>query len=127
MASPDDTTHEPNEAIERLLRAAAPGPDARWAADLERQLLPARSSRTQRWRFALGTSVGLAVAIVAVTLAGAGPLASGGGDDAKAKPGCETVFVTEIRPTGQLRRDADGTVRVETVRQPVVREVERCR
>lgn len=126
MVGEDDDTR-PDEAIERLLRAAAPAPDVRWSAELERRLVPSGSARAPRWRLMLGATTGLAAALVAVTLAGAGPLASNGGDPARAKPGCETVYVTEMRPTGELRRDADGNVRVETVRQPVVREIERCR
>lgn len=123
-------TPRSDEDYEALLRRSRPAPTPAWLHETERALLPASGARP-RWQRRGGllaaAAGGLAAVMVAVGLAGGGPLAADGGDDARAKPGCEIVYVTEVRPAGELVQGPDGTVRVETTRQPVTREVERCR
>jgi hypothetical protein len=114
-------------ALEALLRAAAPELEVQWRHDTERRLLAHHGRSTGRWGVLAAATGGLAVVLAGVTLAGGGPLASSGGDAARAKPGCTTVYVTRAEPLGQVRRQADGSVKVETVRQPVTSAVERCR
>lgn len=136
---------------EELLRRAQPEAPVAWRHETERALFgdgaPAKAGAGRRWfggratdgkrsgatgwqarRGVFAAAVGgLAAVVLGVSLAGGGPLASDGGDDARAKPGCTTVYVTEMQPAGELLRGADGKVRVETTQQPVTREVERCR
>lgn len=122
----DDT---PDPELDRALRAARPTPNAAWAAELRRELLPDRPTR--RRRVPLGGLVaatgGLAAVVAIAGLAGGGPLAADGGDDARAKPGCEVVYVTQARSVGEIVRQPDGTVTVETRTKPVSRAVQRCR
>lgn len=127
-------TPRSDEDYEELLQRSRPTPTPAWLHETERALLgapaPARSGSAPAWRrgrLLAGAAAGLGAVIVAAGLAGGGPLAADGGDDARAKPGCEVVYVTEVERAGQVVQAPDGTVRVETTRQPVTREVERCR
>lgn len=116
-----------DRAIEDLLRAASPAPASAWVHDTERHLLPARgASRAHRWVPFAATAGGLAAVVFGISLAGGGPLASSGGDAAKAKPGCSISYITRVAPQGEVRRQADGSVQVETVRRPVTRRVVHC-
>ncbi|MDO9355481.1 MAG: hypothetical protein Q7T55_17400 [Solirubrobacteraceae bacterium] len=122
--------HEHDPELEALLRSAGPRPSARYEADLHRQLFSPRESRFLRLRGAgglLAATGGLATVLVVAGLVGGGPLSPDGGDDARARPGCTTHYVTEVQPAGEVVRRADGSVTVETTRKPVSRAVERCR
>lgn len=111
---------------ERLLRAAAAVPDPEFVSALEARLLPQQRRGVPR-AAGVATALGVVtVAVVAASLADAGPLAPSGGDAARARPGCELVYVTEVAPVGEVVRGADGVVRVETIERPAVRAVERC-
>lgn len=124
-----DVTPNPadEQAVEALLRAAAPAPSPAWVHETERALLPQRSVAVRRWLPVGITAAGLAAVVFGVSLAGGGPLASSGGDAAKAKPGCTVSYVTRVQPQGELRQQRDGTVQVETVRRPVTHRVVHCR
>ncbi len=119
--------------LDALLRAARPQPDAAWMQATRDDLLPERAARRgiSGWvrvrPVTVGATLGLAAVISAVALVGGGPLGGGGGDDARARQECRTVYVTKVEPTGELRRQADGTVEVQTVQRPVTREVRDCR
>ncbi len=124
--SPHDT-HD-DDATEALLRAARPAPGLGFAGELERNLFPQRTRLRDRRLFAgFATATALASAFLVFSLVGGGPLAPSGGDDARAKGDCMTVYVTKVEPAGEVVRRADGTVTVETARKPVTRAVERCR
>lgn len=128
MTQRDDD--QPDAALEGLLRRARPAPDTTWESRLERQLLPSRPGRAARLRGIAGLAgigAGLAAVFAVAGLAGSGPLAPGGGDDAKAKPGCEVVYVTKVAPVGEIVRKDDGSVTVETKRKPVTQSEQRCR
>lgn len=122
-----DLDEERGDEFVALLRAAAVDPSTEWRQATERTLIVAPQNRRARLRASVLTAGGLAAVFAAVSLTGGGPLAPGGGDAARAKPGCITVYVTRVEPLGQLRRQADGSLSVETVRQPVTRPVQRCR
>lgn len=140
MAStpPDLDAHGPDDLdhVEALLRASAPAPATAWEAQLERQLLApggARSmarlgqrSTARRLITATATAGALAAVVVVAGLAGGGPLAPDGGDGARAKPGCTTIYVTEVEKVGEVVRRADGKVTVEGTKRPVTREQQRC-
>lgn len=130
MGHPD--AHHDDPELEALLRAASPRPSARFEADLQRRLFAERPSRMPTFRLRgmgglVAATGGLAAVLVTAGLVGGGPLAPGGGDDAKARPGCTTVYVTEVQSAGEVVRKPDGSVTVETTRKPVSRAVERCR
>lgn len=114
--------------LEQLLVQARVAPAPAWVHETERRLLPARAAQPARRRigFAAALVGGLAAVVTIAGLAGGGPLAADGGDDARAKPGCTTVYVTKVEDAGKLVQDPDGTVRVETAREPVTRAEQRC-
>lgn len=119
--------HEDERAAEALLRAARPAPSLVFSGELERELFATR----RRWRehpaiAGLAGATALASAFLGFSLAGGGPLASTGGSSATADEHCRTVYVTKVEQVGELVRKPDGTVTVETTREPVTREVERC-
>jgi len=122
---PDDPATDDRE-LEALLRHASAHPSTRFQADLERRLFPQRSRRSQRFLAIGGATAGLAGVIAVASLAGAGPLASHGGSGAVARPGCHTVYDTQVRPVGELVRTASGTVVVRTTHKPVTHERTAC-
>lgn len=119
--------------LDALLRATRPAPDPAWVLETRERLLPATERRMglRGWLrvrpVTVAATLGLAGVISAVALVGGGPLGGNGGDDARAREECRTVFVTKVEPSGELRRQADGTVEVQTVQRPVTREVRDCR
>lgn len=123
-----DHEHEApvDREVELLLASGRPVPSTAWAAETGRRLLPVRASARVRWRPVLGTAGALGLVLFGATLAGGGPLGSND-DAARAKPGCDVVYVTRVEPVGEVRRQPDGSVRVETTRRPVPRAIERCR
>jgi hypothetical protein len=128
--SPDDVPVDAE--LDALLRSVRPQPDPAWTRATRERLLPEAPVRAGwRWRsvrpVTVGATLGLAAVITAVALVGSGPLGGNGGDDARAKQECRTVYVTKVEPSGEVRRQADGTVEVQTVQRPVTREVRDCR
>lgn len=124
-----DTPDARDEQLEQLLRRATPAPSTAWKHETERALLPARRGAFaghRRLGLLASATGGLAAVVVVAGLAGGGPLAADGGDDARAKPGCTTVYVTKAEQAGRVVQDPDGTVRVETARAPVTRAEQRC-
>jgi hypothetical protein len=117
--------------LDALLRRARPQPDADWMLATRERLLPDVASAPRVWwrmrPAAVGATLGLAATITAIALVGGGPLGGGGGDDARATQECRTVYVTKVEPLGEVRRQADGTVEVQTVQRPVTREQRDCR
>lgn len=119
--------------LDALLRATRPQPDPAWMVDVRDRLLPEQAARGGRLGWlrvrpvVVAATLGLAGVISAAALVGGGPLGGGGGDDARARQECRTVYVTKVEPSGELRRQADGTVEVQTVQRPVTREVRDCR
>ena len=117
--------------LDALLRRSRPTPDAWWLRDLEAQLLPDPSRRWARWRLphvrvAAAFAAGLAMLLVALTLAGVGPL----GDqtrDVRADEDCHMTLVTKTERVPVLRDGADGSPHVVYERQRVQRYVRRCR
>lgn len=128
--APDDAPLDAE--LDALLRANRPQPDPAWMLATRERLIPEAPARAGwSWRglrpVTIGATLGLAGVITAVALVGGGPLGNGGGDDARAKQDCRTVYVTKVEPSGEVRRQADGTVEVQTVQRPVTREVRDCR
>ena len=86
--------------LDSVLRRNAPAPDADWVAGLERRLLPTRTARAFVWRLPhvrLGAAfaAGLAALLVALALAGVGPL-GGKSSNVNAKDDCKLVRVSRI-------------------------------
>ncbi|MBJ7473403.1 MAG: hypothetical protein JHD16_18995, partial [Solirubrobacteraceae bacterium] len=119
--------HDADVALEALLRRARPEPDAGWTRATERGIFAAVERRRRERMTAIGAGTGLALTVLVASLAGAGPLALDGGDAAKAKPGCEVVYETRVESVGQVVQRPDGKVVVESRKEPVQREVTRCR
>ncbi len=129
MGTPDhaDDDARTDDALVALLRQATPAPSTAWQHELERSLFPSRHARPRRRLLPVAAAAGSLAALTLIAgLVGSGPLAIDGGDDARARPGCEVVFVTKVRPVGQVVRQPDGTVTVETTNRPVTSERERC-
>ncbi len=116
-----------DDALVALLRRARPEPEAGWSRATERGLFAAAERRRRERLTAFGAAGGLALAVIVAGLAGGGPLAIDGGDAAKAKPGCETVYETRVESVGQVVKRADGKVVVQSTKAPVQRQVERCK
>lgn len=123
--------HNPNDveddALAALLRRARPEPEAGWSRATERGLFAAAERRRRERITAFGAAGGLALTVFVASLAGAGPLATDGGDAARAKPGCTTVYKTQVESVGQVVKRADGKVVVESTKAPVQRAVTRCK
>ncbi|MFT4034155.1 MAG: hypothetical protein QM679_01105 [Patulibacter sp.] len=130
MAAGDLDSDRVDAELDALLRAARPAPSLAWRAATRRALLPERAARRrfipQMRPAAAWATAGLGAVVAAVALAGGGPLNSSD-DAARATTGCHTVYVTKVAPVGELRRGADGVVRVETAQRPVVTAEQRCR
>lgn len=113
--------------VEALLRARRPQPDPHWVRATGEQLFPPRRSRLPSVAVRLGGAfaAGLAVLVLALSLAGVGPL---GGHDrsVEASDKCRDVTVTRIERVPSLIIRA-GRAQVVFVRKPVRRTVRRCR
>jgi hypothetical protein len=84
--------------LEQALRAARPAPDREFAGALEHRLLgaPARPRRRPRPLLAgVALAGALALAVLAFSLAGIGPL-GGGGDGVRARSTCRYVPVRRL-------------------------------
>jgi hypothetical protein len=116
--------------MERLLVAARPVPSERFVERTERRLLGRRQRhrwhRPQRGLGAMMAAVaGVATAIVIVTLAGTGPLASGGNDEVKAKDDCRYVAVTRTVPRPVVTTH-NGALQLSMVPERRIVRVKRC-
>jgi ferric-dicitrate binding protein FerR (iron transport regulator) len=113
------------EPVERALRAARPTPDAEFAGRLERRLLgaPRRPRRRRRPLFAgVALAGALALAALALSLAGVGPLAGNGTEGVRARSRCH--FVTERRLV-RVAEVVDGRLVIHRKLAPV--RVRKCR
>ena len=121
--------HAPENAepeLDALLRSRRPMPDEAWVAATERRLLPSR--RRLSWRGApalrLGAALAVALAglVLALSLAGGGPLA--GNDKVDAKDDCRTVTVIRTERVPVVSEDGS---RIEYRTERVRRPERRCR
>jgi hypothetical protein len=121
---------EPDQDIERLLRASRPHPRMAFVAQTERALLESR----RRWLRApspalrLGTALacGLAALVLALSLAGVGPLA-GSDEGVQAQDSCRTVAVTRLVNQPMIVAGKHGEAKVVYAKRPQQRFVRRCR
>lgn len=116
------------EELERLLVTLRPRPDDAFVERTERRLL-GRQSRRLRVRtgvVAAALAAAFAGAFLVTGLVGTGPLA-GSREDAGARQDCRVETISRQEEVRELRRQADGSIGVQTIRQPVMREVARCR
>ena len=121
--------HAPEHAepeLDALLRSRRPMPDPAWVAATEQRLLPTRRrrlswSRSPALRLGAALAVALAALVLALSLAGGGPL--GGDEPVQAEPKCRTVTVTRVERVPVV---VDGGSRIEYREQQVRRAVRRC-
>jgi hypothetical protein len=116
--------------LDSLLRRSAPAPDTGWVSELEQRLLPPAQRRAAPWRLPqvrLGAALagGLAALLVALALAGVGPL---GGDTpaVRAKDDCTLVRVSRVERVPVVVEGPSGDSVVYR-RQMVQRWERRCR
>ena len=121
--------HAPEHAepeLDALLRSRRPAPDPAWVAATEQKLLPSRRRRFAWSRYPalrLGAALAIALAglVLALSLAGGGPLA--GDEPVEARDDCRTVTVTRIERVPVV---VDGGEGIEYREQRVRRAVRRC-
>jgi hypothetical protein len=116
---------QPDAAVEAILRASRPEPDAVWVERLERRLLKPRRAARSRLTFSFALAAGLAAVAVTFSLIGVSPL-SRGSDAVDAREDCRVVVVAGIERVPVLVRDAAGAPRVIYRDQTVTRRVTRC-
>ena len=130
----DPLPHEHTDPeLDALLRAKRPAPDPTWVRATEQRLLPPRRRfAVPAWRPApaarLGAAlaVGIAALVLALSLAGVGPL--GGGDrSVQAKDDCRTVKVTRRERVPAIVTGKDGQPQVVYSARSVQRLERRCR
>ena len=115
--------------LDALLRARRPTPDASWVRATQERLFPERRRWTFEWpvaRLGAVVALGLAALVLALSLAGVGPL---GGNDrsVQAKDDCKTVTVTRKERVPSIVKGADGQPRVVYSERPVQRLERRCK
>ena len=120
-----------DETVESLLRSARTRPEPEFVMALRERLFPERTlfGWLRRPRPALIAALGaasLAVAVSALSLAGAGPLAGRSGQDVKAKSNCHFVLVKARGRVPVVVHSRDGQARIVYRDEPVERPVERC-
>jgi hypothetical protein len=120
-----------DERVESLLRRSQPRPRPDFVRSLQARLLPERGA--QRWALrprpafvAAFSAAATALAVLVLSLAGVGPLASGGGQDVKAGSNCRFVVVKERTSVPTLVRARNGQTRIVYRDQLVDRRVRRC-
>ncbi len=126
MTDPEDPDVE---LVERLLVAARPVPDEAFVSHTERRLL-GRSRASSSWhmvRPALAISGAFAVVVVIASLAGAGPLSTGGTEDVRARQDCTVTTVTRTQPVGTIVQGSDGEPTIVRRDGEVTRDDRRCR
>jgi hypothetical protein len=114
--------------LDALLRSRRPMPDEAWVAATERRLLPTRRriswGRTPALRLGTALAIALAGLVLALSLAGGGPLA--GNDSVEAKDECRTVTVTRTERVPTIVEDASGEPQVRYRTERVRRTERRC-
>jgi hypothetical protein len=120
-----------DEDIESLLRSAQTRPQPEFVMALRERLFPERTALgwVRRPRPALVAALGaasVAIALSALSLAGAGPLAGRSGQDVKARTNCHFVLVKARGRVPVVVHSRDGQARIVYRDQPVERPVERC-
>jgi hypothetical protein len=120
-----------DEAVESLLRSARARPEPEFVMGLRERLFPERTvfGWVRRPRPALVAALGaasVAIAVSALSLAGAGPLAGRSGQDVKAKSNCHFVLVKARGRVPVVVHSRDGQARIVYRDEPVERPVERC-
>jgi hypothetical protein len=122
--------HEPfDEHVDAILRASRPEPPAQFVAQLERRLFPEpKAPRVRRPVLAgLAAAGATAMAFVALSLAGAGPLAPDGGSDVNAGSNCTTKVVKRPGKVPRITIDRNGQAHIHYVRGRVSRSITVCR
>jgi hypothetical protein len=120
-----------DETVESLLRSARARPEPEFVMALRERLFPERRvfGWVRRPRPALVAALGaasVAIAVSALSLAGAGPLAGRSGQDVKAKSNCHFVLVKARGRVPVVVHSRDGQARIVYRDEPVERPVERC-
>jgi hypothetical protein len=122
---------DPEVELDALLTKSRPEPAPEWVDALEERLLPRRISRPHvialpRLRVGVGIAVGLAVLLIVLGLAGAGPL-SDEAPNVRAKEDCQLVRVTRTERVPVVATAPDGSTTVSYRRERVERLERRCR
>jgi hypothetical protein len=120
-----------DEDVESLLRSAQTRPQPEFVLALRERLFPERTALgwVRRPRPALVAALGaasVAIALSALSLAGAGPLAGRSGQDVKARTNCHFVLVKARGRVPVVVHSRDGQARIVYRDEPVERPVERC-
>jgi hypothetical protein len=118
-----------DDRVEALLRSSRPSPPAQLALVLRERLLPERRARWRGRRTVVAGGLATATAALAVlilSLAGAGPLAGRSGQDVKARTNCHFVLVKARGRVPVVVHSRDGQARIVYRDEPVERPVERC-
>ena len=113
-----------DERVEQILRASRPEPDPDYVRSLERRLIgePRRERRPARPLFAgAALSGAVAAAVLALSLAGVGPLGGGGSNGAHAGSDCRFVTVAK-REKAPVLVQGQLVLREHTVQ----RRIKRC-
>jgi hypothetical protein len=131
MGGPDDSRLDSDAAVEERLRSSRFSPDPAFVERLEARLFR-RERRVPRpqLRPALAgglTVAGLAAASVALSLAGAGPLAPNGDQGSRAKERCRYATVERRERVPRLVETGDGRTEIRFRDRTVERRVKRCR
>lgn len=102
-----------SDHLEALLRDSRPEPRPGFREELAEELFPVRrASRLQRpLLVAAATVTAMAVGVLALSLAGTGPLGDSGGG-AEATTNCRTVNVIRQARVPYLVRSSDGRTRI---------------
>ena len=120
-----------DEGIESALRGAQPRPRPDFVRSLQARLFPERRAfgwtLRRRPAFAAAFSAaGMALAVLALSLAGVGPLAGRGGQDVKAGSNCRFVVAKERTQVPTLVRASNGRTHIVYRSELVQRRVRRC-
>jgi hypothetical protein len=124
-----------DQEIDAVMRRSRPVPDARWVGELEQGLLPTLLPtripsvalfRLPHFRLGAVVAAGLAALLLALGLAGVGPL-GGQAHTVRAKDDCEKVQVTRVERVPIIVVGRNGKERLVTQPQQVRRYESRCR
>ena len=112
------------DRAEALLRGSRPEPRPGFREELEAELFPARR-RPRPLLVAAATAAAMAAGVLAISLAGAGPLADSDGG-VEATTNCRTVTVTRRERVPYVVRSRDGRTRIAFRHERRQRQVRRC-
>ncbi len=115
------------DRVEALLRNNRPEPRPGFREELAQDLFPARRpSRLPRPLLAAAaTATAMAAGVIAMSLAGAGPLAGSNGG-VEATNNCKTVTVMRRQRVPYVVRSRDGRTRITYRYKMKQRQVRRC-